>query len=107
TPQSDGGWRGARATRRPTEAWRSRYPAFPRLLIVLTGAAESRLERRAADLRSLAASDPALQHTDLRAGITTLTKLQDLGPAAPIFLPALGPAEPCDAWLRPPAAVAA
>ncbi|PAX82841.1 hypothetical protein CLM81_25505, partial [Streptomyces albidoflavus] len=71
------------------------------------GAAESRLERRAADLRSLAASDPALQHTDLRAGITTLTKLQDLGPAAPIFLPALGPAEPCDAWLRPPAAVAA
>ncbi|MEU6363186.1 MULTISPECIES: replication-relaxation family protein [Streptomyces] len=102
------GPRGARTPRRPhTEAWRSRYPAFPRLLIVLTGAAESRLDRRAADLRSLAASDPALQHTDLRAGITTLTKLQDLGPAAPIFLPALGPAEPCDAWLRPPAAVAA
>lgn len=60
--------RGARTVRRTASAraWRSRYAVFPRLLLVLTGASESRLERRIADLRSLAASDPMLAATALR-----------------------------------------
>lgn len=102
TPQQPSG-RGAKAGRRTTStpAWRYRYPAFPRLLLILTGASNSRLARRIADLRSLAASDPALTNTGLRAGVTTLGQLQHRGPFEPIFTPALGPAEHADAWLRP------
>jgi hypothetical protein len=97
--------RGPRPARRtaPSQAWRSRYPsqAFPRVLLVLTGASEERLERRVADLRSLAAADPALTTSTVRAGVTTLDRLHDHGPFARIFTPVLGPAEPVDAWLRP------
>ncbi|MET9427876.1 MULTISPECIES: replication-relaxation family protein [unclassified Streptomyces] len=102
TPQQPAG-RGAKAGRRTTTtpAWRYRYPAFPRLLMVLTGASDTRLARRIADLRSLAANDPALTSTGLRAGVTTLGQLQHRGPFEPIFTPVLGPAEPTDAWLRP------
>ncbi|OEJ21529.1 hypothetical protein AS594_38985 [Streptomyces agglomeratus] len=102
TPQPPSG-RGTKAGRRTTTtpAWRYRYPAFPRLLLVLTGASASRLTRRIADLRSLAASDPALANTGLRAGVTTLDQLQHRGPFEPIFTPVLGPADPLDAWLRP------
>ncbi|MCD9904666.1 replication-relaxation family protein [Streptomyces sp. MT29] len=83
-----------------TPAWRHRYPAFPRLLMVLTGASEARLARRIADLRSLAASDPALTASGIRAGVTTLSQLRSHGPFEPIFTPVLGPAAPTDAWLR-------
>ncbi|MDQ0847641.1 replication-relaxation family protein [Streptomyces sp. V1I6] len=101
-PQQPAG-RGAKTGRKTTitPAWRYRYPAFPRLLMVLTGAPDSRLARRIADLRSLAASDLALTSTGLRAGVTTLGQLQHRGPFAPIFTPVLGPADPVDAWLRP------
>ncbi|WP_330481447.1 replication-relaxation family protein [Streptomyces sp. NBC_00724] len=101
-PQPPSG-RGAKAGRRVTAgpAWRYRYPAFPRLLLVLTGASDTRLARRIADLRSLAASDPAFTNTGLRAGVTTLDQLQHHGPFAPIFTPVLGADEPNDAWLRP------
>jgi hypothetical protein len=43
------------ATPHGAEAWRERYPVFPRLLFVLTGAPEDALHRRIADLRALAA----------------------------------------------------
>ncbi|MFJ2191657.1 replication-relaxation family protein [Kitasatospora sp. NPDC087861] len=110
-PQS-GGRAGARPGRAGTgaPAWRARYPAFPRLLLVFTGAPEHRLERRIADLRSLAASDPLVAAGPLRAGATTLDRLRQDGPFAPVFTPLLGPADPVDAWLRPgpaPAAAAA
>ncbi|MCY0945632.1 replication-relaxation family protein [Streptomyces antarcticus] len=93
--------KGTRTPRRQATmpAWRYRYPAFPRLLLVLTGASEERLARRIADLRSLAASDPGLASTALRAGVTTLDQLRDRGPFEPIFTPVLGGAEPADAWL--------
>ncbi|MFF3326959.1 replication-relaxation family protein [Streptomyces sp. NPDC002889] len=102
TPQPPSG-RGPRPVRRTssTPAWRSRYPAFPRLLMVLTGASDTRLARRIADLRSLAASHPALTNTGLRAGVTTLSQLQHRGPFDAIFTPVLGPGQPADAWLRP------
>ncbi|MGW2016853.1 replication-relaxation family protein [Streptomyces sp. NPDC001927] len=101
-PQPQGA-RAPRGTRRQStaQAWRSRYPAYPRLLLILTGAPEERLARRIADLRSLAASDPTLTNTGLRAGVTTLGQLQHRGPFESIFTPILGPAEPTDAWLRP------
>lgn len=101
TPQPPAG-RGSRPARRVSApAWRSRYPAFPRLLLVLTGASETRLQRRTADLRSLAATDPTLAATQVRAGVTTLDQLRDQGPFAPIFTPVLGTDHPTDALLRP------
>jgi len=100
--------RAGRSARRTSTApaWRSRYPAFPRLLLVLTGASTTRLERRIADLRSLAAADPTLGSTPVRAGVTTLDQLRDTGPFAPIFTPVLGTAGLTDAWLRPIATAA-
>ncbi|MGP4003634.1 replication-relaxation family protein [Streptomyces sp. 8N706] len=100
--------RGSKSVRRTatTPAWRYRYPAFPRLLMVLTGASEPRLARRIADLRSLAASDPVLTNTPLRAGATTLEQLRNRGPFEPVFTPVLGPAHPMDSWLRPTSAAA-
>ncbi|MFD9517919.1 replication-relaxation family protein [Streptomyces sp. NPDC059979] len=107
TPQASAG-RGNRAPRRnQTAAWHSRYPAFPRLLLILTGASEERLARRIADLRSLASNDPALTTTPLRVGVTTLDQLREHGPFKPIFTPALGSANPLDAWLRAPLSAAA
>ncbi|MDX3488343.1 replication-relaxation family protein [Streptomyces sp. ID05-18] len=102
TPSLPAG-RGAKNGRRTstTPAWRHRYPAFPRLLLVLTGASEARLARRIADLRSLAASDPALTAAGIRVGVTTLDQLRNHGPFDPIFTPVLGPPEATDAWLRP------
>lgn len=72
------------------EAWRYRYPRFPRLLIVLTGAAESQLHRRAADLRAYAAELPQLRALhDHIVGVTTLDRLREEGPLAPIVVPVL------------------
>lgn len=102
TPQQPAS-RGAKGIRRTStvQAWRHRYPAFPRLLLVLTGAPHARLTRRIADLRSLAANDPALTNTALRVGATTLDQLMQHGAFARIFTPILGAADPTDAWLRP------
>lgn len=98
--------RGPKPARRTATApaWRSRYPsqAFPRVLLVLTGASPDRLERRIADLRSLSAADPVLAATPLRAAVTTLDQLREHGPFNRIFTPVLGDAEPADALLRPP-----
>jgi len=65
--------------------WRERYPAFPRLLIILTGANESALDRRAADLA--AAAVRVQRGRRLAAGVTTLAQLTDCGPFASIFTP--------------------
>lgn len=105
-PQTAKGKRGPRR-QAAVPAWRYRYPAFPRLLLVLTGASEDRLARRIADLRSLAASDPALASTPLRAGVTTLERLRDCGPFESIFTPILGTADLVGAWLRTPLSAAA
>ncbi|MFF3747494.1 replication-relaxation family protein [Streptomyces kronopolitis] len=91
------------------EAWRGRYPAFPRILLVLDGASPAQLARRQDDLRALAAADTRLHSAlDLRAGVTTLDQLRRHGPLAPIVTPVFGDAPPTDALLRPsPAASAA
>ncbi|MFE1776392.1 replication-relaxation family protein [Streptomyces sp. NPDC059008] len=100
--------RAARKNPTTRPAWRSRYPLYPRVLFVLTGASPARLKRRIADLRSLAAADHDLTAAGIRAGVTTLDELRERGPFAPIFTPVLGPATPTDIWLTTtPAAIAA
>ncbi|MFJ2061243.1 hypothetical protein ACIOMM_35760 [Streptomyces sp. NPDC087908] len=99
-PQAAKGQRGPRR-HAGMAAWRYRYPAFPRLLLILTGASEDRLARRISYLRSLAASDPALASTPLRVGVTTLDQLRSHGPFEPVFTPVLGRAEFSNVWLRP------
>ncbi|MFF1690808.1 replication-relaxation family protein [Streptomyces sp. NPDC058254] len=90
------GGRGRRSTR---EAWRDHYPAFPRLLIVLTGASDRVLANRVQDLRALATTDPRV--SQLTAGVTTLQLLQDKGPFAPIMTPLSGDPAPTDVFLAP------
>ncbi|WP_046500620.1 replication-relaxation family protein [Streptomyces odonnellii] len=90
------------------EAWRDRYPAFPRLLVVLTGAPAHALARRADDLRAVADTDPRLRRTGmLAAGITTLQQLCQEGPFAPIVTPVTGSGGPTDVLLASSKAEAA
>ncbi|MFJ5680312.1 replication-relaxation family protein [Streptomyces sp. NPDC093097] len=91
--------RGARRTTKPQLAWRSRYPVYPRTLLILTGATPAQLQRRITDLRSLVAADPDITTAGIRAGVTTLDQLTDQGPWAPIFTSVLGPPTPTDLWL--------
>lgn len=72
-------------------AWCSRYARFPRLLIVLSGAAEHTLERRLADLRAYAQAMTGLVLSGDRVCAlgTTLRRLRNHGPAADIALPLL------------------
>ncbi len=73
-------------------AWRERYPRFPRVLIVLSGAEQPALERRLADLRAHAQAMPlvsaAAGRVDLLA--TTLPQLVAHGPLKPVAMPLLG-----------------
>ncbi|MCX5355560.1 replication-relaxation family protein [Streptomyces mirabilis] len=85
------------------EAWRDRYPAFPRLLVVFAGVSPIELQDRVSDLRALAAADARLRRTTaLTAGVTTLELLRAQGPLGPIVTPILGAPEPTDILLAPP-----
>lgn len=90
------------------EAWRGRYPVYPRLLIILTGAPERALARRTADVRALAAADTRLRRAPgrLAAGITTLHRLQTDGPWAPIVTPVFGDPTLTDVLMNSSARVA-
>ncbi|MEV0888548.1 replication-relaxation family protein [Streptomyces microflavus] len=82
---------GRRSRVATREAWRERYLAFPRLLIVLSGASAAALERRVDDLRALAAADSRITAGGhLRAGVTTIRLLAEHGPFAPVVTPVLG-----------------
>ncbi|HEY3469707.1 MAG TPA: replication-relaxation family protein [Amycolatopsis sp.] len=72
--------------------WRDRYPRFPRVLIVLSGAAQPALERRLADLRAHAQAMPLVSTAAGRVDMvaTTLPRLQADGPLAPVAMPLLG-----------------
>jgi hypothetical protein len=72
-------------------AWRLRYPHFPRVLIILTGARRARLEHRLLDLTVRVAENEYLR-TDrpgFLIGATLLEQLQEQGPTEPVFLPLL------------------
>lgn len=71
-------------------AWQQRYPAFPGVLLILTGQPRPALERRLRTLLALCASSPEL--TDTPQVKITLGLLEDLvseGPWAPVFLSAI------------------
>ncbi|MGW4524977.1 replication-relaxation family protein [Amycolatopsis sp. NPDC004378] len=72
--------------------WRQRYPRFPRLLIVLSGAQPHVLERRLADLRAHAQAMPAVSTAAGRVDMiaTTLPRLRADGPVSPVAMPLLG-----------------
>ncbi|MDV5143252.1 replication-relaxation family protein [Streptomyces sp. SBC-4] len=104
-PAPPPGHRFATATGAGREAWRDRYPAVPRLLVVLTGASETVLRSRTEDLRALAAADARVRRTpQLAVGITTLGQLTAQGPFAPIVTPLLGEPTPGDVLLATPSA---
>ncbi|GAB3362457.1 MULTISPECIES: replication-relaxation family protein [Amycolatopsis] len=80
--------------RRPgaSPVWRARYPRFPRVVIVLSGAAEHVLERRLADLRAHAQALPPVASASDRVDlvVTTLRRLQNEGVLADVAVPILG-----------------
>ncbi|MGW1364900.1 replication-relaxation family protein [Streptomyces chartreusis] len=85
------------------EAWRERYPAFPRLLIVFAGASVRTVQNRVNDLRALAAADARVSRTStLTVGATTLELLRVHGPFAPIVTPIVGDPVPTDILVRGP-----
>ncbi len=73
-------------------AWRKRYPRFPRVLIVLSGAEQLVLERRLADLRAHAQAMPVVSTAAGRIDlvVTTLPQLREHGPVKPVAMPLLG-----------------
>lgn len=80
----------AGAGRRPS--WRERYPRFPRVLIVLSGAEGHLLDRRLADLRAHAQAMPVVSTAAGRVDIvaTTLPRLRAAGPLERVAMPLLG-----------------
>lgn len=86
----------ARSAAGSTQAWRTRYPRFPRILIVLTGRGETALRHRAGDLAAHVRQLPQLRrHRDrFAAGVTTLHLLQTSGPFEPIFMHLLADGHP-------------
>jgi hypothetical protein len=102
---------GGQTGRGAAQMWRERYPVFPRLLIILAGASEAVLERRACDLTAVAAVGNAGHHRrHVLAGVTTLARLTEYGPFTPIFTPigtATGDDQECDALLAPTGAMSA
>jgi hypothetical protein len=66
-------------------AWRQRYRRFPRLLVILDGASQAALDNRIRDLTAAAAAGRTLRPGSVNAGVTTLARLTEHGPFAPIF----------------------
>jgi hypothetical protein len=80
-------------------AWRERYPLFPPVHCVLTGAGRAVLERRRATTVALLGSDPRMARgPGVRISIGLLDDLRRQGPFAPIFLDAADPGQAVD-WL--------
>jgi DNA-binding MarR family transcriptional regulator len=83
--------------------WRARYPVFPPLHCVLTGAPRRALARRRSTASVLLASDPLLSRTpEVAISICLLEDLRCEGPYAPVFRDVRDPGRPVD-WLGSPA----
>jgi protein involved in plasmid replication-relaxation len=66
--------------------WHQKYPVFPEVLVVLTGAPHAALRRRAQTVLALCAADRLLQRTpEVGISIVLLEDLIEHGPWAPIF----------------------
>jgi hypothetical protein len=84
-------------------AWLHAYSRFPRLLIVLDHRSPRVLGSRTNDLGALTSANPRLSSLagELSIGVTTLDRLREQGPFAPIFKPLLRHQQPTDMFLRP------
>ncbi|HVY78858.1 MAG TPA: replication-relaxation family protein [Solirubrobacterales bacterium] len=79
--------------------WRERYPWFPPVLCVLTGASRAALERRRNAAVAMLARDLELGRTpEVSVRICLASDLRDAGPFAPIFTDVREPGAPTD-WL--------
>jgi len=79
--------------------WRGRYPVFPPVHCVLTGAPRKALVRRRSTASVLLASDPLLSRTrEVAISICLLEDLRREGPYAPVFRDVRDPGRPVD-WL--------
>jgi len=84
-----------------TPRWMSRYPSFPPVLCVLTGARREILERRRDTAIALMRSNPDLSRAPrLAIRICLADDLVERGPFAPIFTELRRPKEPVS-WLGP------
>jgi hypothetical protein len=83
------------AGRRPEAGWRSEYPTFPALHVLLAGARREALERRLDQTIALAHDNPQLLHTSKEL-VVSFALLEDLvsdGPFARIFVSLGDPTE--------------
>ena len=84
-----------------TPGWKSRYPSFPPVLCVLTGAGREVLERRRNTAIALMRSNPNLSRAPkLSIRICLADDLAERGPFEPIFTELRRPREPVS-WLGP------
>ena len=93
---------GGRSGHPAPSAWRQRYPAFPKVMVVMCGRPEAVLQRRMNSLMARYRPDPTLDETrDLAVSITTLAALRQEGPFAPVFWRPAAPGAPVDVLGRP------
>jgi hypothetical protein len=81
--------------------WRSHYPTFPGLVVVLADRPRRLLERRRDAALSLCEADPEFAQAELSVSICLLDDLSERGPFAPIFAHAAD-LEPAVNWLGQP-----
>jgi DNA-binding transcriptional ArsR family regulator len=81
--------------RRPVStgpAWLRWYPVFPRILFVLTGAAQARLDDRISDLQAMVAHHPlvAALAREVPLGAAVLEDIEEHAPSGPLWTPLTG-----------------
>lgn len=86
----------------PVAFWRTRYPVFPTVLIVLDRGAPAVLHRRRDALLALCAADPLLRRTpEIQVAVCLMDDLRRDGPFAGIWRSPADPHRPVD-WLGQP-----
>lgn len=73
-------------------AWQRRYPLFPRILFILTGAGPRTLTHRIQDLQAMTAEHPAVTHLakHIPLGAAVLEEMEGRGPSGPVWTPLTG-----------------
>ncbi|GAA1095355.1 replication-relaxation family protein [Nocardiopsis metallicus] len=99
-PQPKGQRSAAKRAAQP--AWRTRYPKWPRVLVVLDGEQRQLQERRRVDLAVYASNMMHLAHPrpGFYIGAATMHDLKEQGPHEPIWLNLLRPEEEATSFLH-------
>ncbi|MGW0916619.1 hypothetical protein ACWD1Z_33570 [Streptomyces sp. NPDC002784] len=76
----------------PGPAWLRWYPAFPRVLFILTGATRTRLTNRISDLQAMVAQHPLVAALARKAPLAAavLEDLEEHGPSGAVRTPLTG-----------------